>query len=515
MTGMIARPQTPENAAAAPPPLRARRLGLHAQHEVLVLMRVDCHVCRSEGLGAHAQVILAAGGREIVATLYQVSGDFLAADEAGLSEAAWERLGVAEGEPITARHADPVGLLSHVRSRVYGHRLEEGGLRAILTDIVAGRYSDVQIAAFVTACSMLALDEAETVALTRAMVDTGESLTWPERPIVDKHSVGGLPGNRTTPIIVAIVAAHGLTMPKTSSRAITSPAGTADTMETLAPINLGIEDIRRVVREESGCIVWGGAVSLSPADDILIRVERALDLDAEGQLVASVLSKKVAAGSSHLVLDIPVGPTAKVRSPEAARALSDRLLAVAGAFGLRTRIILSDGTAPVGRGIGPALEARDVLAVLQNAPDAPDDLRRRACTLAGALLELGGRVAEGDGARLAEATIADGRAWRKFQRICEAQGGMRVPPVAGHRRALPAGRSGVVVELNNRKLAKLAKLAGAPDDKAAGIEMHVRRGTAVRTGDPLCTVHAETRAELDYAFEYAAANRDCIVIAEP
>ena len=515
MTGMFIRPETPGNATTARPSLRARRLGLHAQHEALVLMRVDCHVCRSEGLAAHAQVILAAGGREIVATLYQVSGDFLSVDEAGLSEAAWERLGIAEGGPLTVRHADPVGSLSHVRSRIYGHRLAESSLRTILTDIVAGRYSDTQIAAFVTACTMLALDEAETVALTRAMVDTGERLTWPELPVVDKHSVGGLPGNRTTPIIVAIVAAHRLTMPKTSSRAITSPAGTADTMETLAPIDLGIEDIRRVVREEYGCIVWGGAVSLSPADDILIRVERALDLDAEGQLVASVLSKKVAAGASHLVLDIPVGPTAKVRSPEAAQALSQRLLAVADRFGLRTRIILSDGSAPVGRGIGPALEARDVLAVLQNAADAPEDLRRRACTLAGALLELGGRAAEGGGERMAEATLADGRAWAKFQRICEAQGGMRVPPVAGHRRQMLSSRSGRVIELNNRKLAKLAKLAGAPDDKAAGIEIHIRLGTAVRAGDPLCTVHAESRAELDYAFEYASANPDCIGIAEP
>ena len=190
------------------------------------------------------------------------------------------------------------------------------------------------------------------------MVDAGDRLTWSSEVVLDKHSVGGLPGNRTTPIVVAVVASHGLTMPKTSSRAITSPAGTADTMETLAPVDLDLPAIRRVVEREYGCVVWGGAVRLSPADDILIRVERALDIDSEGQLVASVLSKKIAAGSTHLVLDVPVGPTAKVRSVDAAHALSGALSDVAAAFGLKTNIVLSDGMQPVGRGIGPAPRQR-------------------------------------------------------------------------------------------------------------------------------------------------------------
>ncbi len=496
----------------AGPTLRARRLGVHTQHEAVVFMHKDCHVCRSEGLSPHAQIVLAAGDREIFATLYQVSSEILAVDEAGLSEAAWERLKVSEGERITARHPNTVESLSRVRSRIYGHRLDEAALRSILVDVVAGRYSDVHLASFITACSAFPLDQTETIALTRAMVEVGEQLSWPVKLIVDKHSVGGLPGNRTTPIVVAIVAALGLTMPKTSSRAITSPAGTADTMETLAPVDLQIQEIRRVVEEESGCIVWGGSVKLSPADDILIRIERALELDAEGQLVASVLSKKIAAGTSHLVLDVPVGPTAKVRSAEAAKTLSARLAAVADVFGLRTTIVLSDGMQPVGRGIGPALEAHDVLAVLQQSTGAPNDLRRRACTLAGALLELGGHATQGEGETLAERTLADGRAWTKFQRICEAQGGMRVPPVARQRRPLSATRSGRIDVLNNRKLAKLAKLAGAPDVKAAGIEMHVRLGDPVRAGDPLCTVHAETRGGLEYALDYAAANVDMVGI---
>lgn len=411
-------------------------------------------------------------------------------------------------------HPTPLESLSAVRSRIYGHNLEEASFRAIVQDVVDGKYSDIHLASFITACSARPLDLAEVLALTQAMVDAGDRLTWHSDLVVDKHCVGGLPGNRTTPIIVAIVASLGLTMPKTSSRAITSPAGTADTMETLAPVELDTAAIQRVVEQEGGCVVWGGAVRLSPADDIFIRVERALDLDAEGQLIASVLSKKIAAGSTHLVLDLPVGPTAKVRSRENANALAQGLVEIAGAFGLQSRVVLTDGLQPVGRGIGPALEANDVLAVLRCAPAAPQDLRQRAITLAGTLLELAGLAPRGEGEMMAARALDDGRAWTKFQRICEAQGGMRVPPSSSHQRPLLAQRAGHLSAIDNCKIARLAKLAGAPDAKAAGVELHVRVGDPIVAGQPLCTVHSEAPGELAYAFEYTIANEDIMAVGD-
>lgn len=495
------------------PTLRARRLRLHTQHEPVVIMRSDCHVCRSEGLAARSQVLLAAGDRAVQATLFQVDGDaLLAPDEAALSEAAWTLLGVQEGDPIHVSHPPTLESLSSVRRRIHGHRLDAEAMAGIVRDVVAGRYSEIHLSAFLTATAAWPLDGDETSHLTQAMIEAGDRLSWNAPIVVDKHSIGGLPGNRTTPIVVAIVAALGLTMPKTSSRAITSPAGTADTMETLTKVDLDIPAMRRVVEAEGGCLAWGGAVRLSPADDIFIRVERVLDIDTEGQLIASVLSKKIAAGSTHVVLDIPVGPTAKVRSEEAGRALGERLVETASRFGLTAVCLQSDGSQPVGRGVGPALEALDVLAVLQNDPDAPDDLRRRACTLAGAVLELAGAAAEGDGFGAAAQALADGRAWSKFQRICEAQGGLRVPPAAALRRPLAATRSGRVVHINNRKVARLAKLAGAPDAKAAGLAVEVRLGQEIAAGDPLLTVHAQTPGELAYALDYAAANLDLVEI---
>src|SRR6185369_12633680 len=325
----------------------------------------------SEGFESETRVSVTLGPRAILATLNVVTGPFLSVEDAGLSESAWQLLAAEEGAAVEFAHPAPLESLRHVRAKIHGRRLDAAALSAVVDDIAAGRYSDIHLASFLTACGGERLDRQEMIDLTSAMVASGERLEWHRSPIMDKHSVGGLPGNRTTLLIVPIVAAAGVTMPKTSSRAITSPAGTADTMETLAPVELDTAAIRRVVEREHGCIVWGGAVRLSPADDVLIRVERALDLDTEGQMIASVLSKKIAAGSTHLVIDVPVGPTAKVRSPEAGNALSRALANVAETFGLHTKFVLSDGSQPVGRGIGPALEARDVIAVLRCESGAP------------------------------------------------------------------------------------------------------------------------------------------------
>jgi thymidine phosphorylase len=315
-------------------------------------------------------------------------------------------------------------------------------------------------------------------------------------------------------LVVPIVAACGLRIPKTSSRAITSPAGTADAMETVAPVDLDVAAIRRVVERTGACIVWGGAVRLSPADDILIRVERPLDLDSQGQLVASVLSKKIAAGSTHVLVDVPVGPTAKVRSAAAAGELAHQLEQVGGALGLQVRVLQTDGLAPVGRGIGPALEARDVLAVLRNESAGPADLARRALLLAGELLEFGGAAPPGSGTARAADVLANGEAWRKFREICEAQGGFREPSQAPHRLPVTARRSGAVVAIDNRRLARIAKLAGAPQAPCAGLELHVRCGDFVERGQPLFTLHAESPGELAYAFEYAQVQADTVLVSE-
>lgn len=482
--------------------LQLRRAGIDTYRQPVVYMPADCHLCRAEGFSALTRVRISLGDRSIVATLNVLTeANWLQPDTAGLSDAAWHALSASTGDIGEFSHPEPPASASAIRAKVYGNRLDADSCKAIIEDAVSHRLSDLDLAAFITSCAGDNLDTSETIALARAMIGVGERLDWGAEPVLDKHCVGGLPGNRTTPIVVAIVSAAGHRIPKTSSRAITSPAGTADTMEVMTPVALDISAMRRVVETEGGCIVWGGGLDLSPADDILIRIERPLDFDSEGQLVASILSKKAAAGSTHVLIDMPVGVTAKVRTAADAEALSRRLSIVAEDIGLCLAVHQSDGMAPIGRGIGPALEAHDVLAVLRRSPEAPDDLRSRSLDIAGMLLELFGR--ETSGRARAEALLESGAAEAKFMAICAAQGGFSEPGKAPHLHIVSAERDGIVTSFDNRRISRIAKLSGAPGRKTSGVLLHVSLGAHVECGAPLYEIHAETPGELGWALEYA------------
>lgn len=494
--------------------LYAHRMGIDTYKQPVVFVRCDSEICRAEGFESLTRVHVAIDNhRFVVAILQTVSSDLLPKNKVGLSEYAWQVLNAKEGEVVKLSHPAHLESLSYVRGKIYGKELDHEQMRQIIHDIANNMYSDINIAAFIAGCTSQDLTTTEILNLTQAMINVGDKLSWPSVEVVDKHCVGGLPGNRTTMLVVPIVAAFGLTIPKTSSRAITSPAGTADTMEVLAPVMLDLPKMREVVEKENGCIVWGGSVDLSPADDILIRVERALNLDSDGQLVASVLSKKVAAGSSHVVIDIPIGPTAKIRDKKEAEKLKQNFDIVSKKLGLTIKIVFSDGTKPIGRGVGPALEAKDVVAVLQNKKDAPQDLRNQALFLAGQVLEFSPKVKKNQGLELATEILTSGKAWKKFQAICEAQGGMREIPKAKYTHTVAACQDGVVASINNRRLATIAKLAGAPRAKAAGIELHVNVGSKVNKDQPIFTIHAEAKGELKYAVSAIRSEHDVMQIA--
>ncbi|MDI3323317.1 thymidine phosphorylase family protein [Pontibacterium granulatum] len=498
------------------PPLKARRLGVDTHQELTIYLRADSAVCKSEGFTALSRVLVRSENKYIIATLNiitgDITGDMILPGEIGFSESAWKRLELNDGDSIWTSHPAPVASISHIRAKVYGHTLKREQFNDIVNDIVAGRYADVHLAAFITACGNDNMNNREITYLTEAMVNSGSKISWDLPLVVDKHCVGGLPGNRTTPIIVSILAASGLTVPKTSSRAITSPAGTADTMETLTNVSLSLDEMKKVVCEQGGCLAWGGSVRLSPADDLLIKVERVLDIDSEGQLIASVLSKKIAAGATHVLIDMPVGPTAKVRSQAAADKLADSFRKVAKSLGLTIDIMFTDGRQPVGYGIGPALEARDITAVLQNSENAPIDLKERAIAVAGAMLEMVTDITKGEGCKRARQLIDSGKAWEKFKQICEAQGGLREPPIAPYRFELIAHQHGWLHSVDNRRLSKVAKLAGAPADLAAGVEIHVKLGDEIHPNTPLLTIHAESAGELNYAVEYLEAHSETVQI---
>tara|TARA_R110001592_G_scaffold116060_2_gene317044 strand:- start:7447 stop:9033 length:1587 start_codon:yes stop_codon:yes gene_type:complete len=484
-------------------------MGIDTHQEPVVYMRSDCHICRSEGFTANSRVTLSYVDNSVIATLNVVDESILAEGTVGLSKIAIARLCANNGDVIQIGHAPVVTSLSSVRKKVFGHKLNRDELVEIIEDISAHRYTDIEIASFLSVCAGKRLDVDEIIGLTQAMVACGKRLGWPDQAmILDKHCIGGLPGNRTTPLVVSIVSAAGLVIPKTSSRAITSPAGTADTMESLTTVNLDIVDIQRVVAETNACLAWGGAVNLSPADDLLIRIEKALDLDGEGQLIASVLSKKIAAGSTHAVIDIPVGPTAKVRNKHDAERLASLFTQVGADCGIYIRCVITDGSQPVGRGIGPVEEARDVLSVLQggsiqqNGKNELQDLRERSLCLSAHLFSLASGESFENCLIKAKSILDEGKAWQQFKRIVNAQGGLKILSSAKYQHIEYAQTEGNLIAIDNRQLARLAKLAGAPSTLTAGLRLHVRVGDKVSNDVALFTLMSESTGERDYALDF-------------
>jgi thymidine phosphorylase len=492
--------------------LTIRRVGIDTWRESVAYLHRDCPVVRAEGFQALSKISVRANGMSIAAVLNVVDDARIVAPcDLGLSEDAFARLAVAEGHPAQVEHAEPPPSIVALHRKIGGDRLGREEIFAIVQDIAAARYSKIELAAFVVATHQNELDREEVVHLTEAMISVGHRLHWREDvgtgPVVDKHCIGGIPGNRTSMLAVPIVAAHGMWCPKTSSRAITSPAGTADTMEVLARVDLPMERLVQIVRATRGCVAWGGTAGLSPADDILISVERPLAIDSPGQMVASILSKKAAAGSTHLLLDIPVGPSAKVRSMPEAQRLKRLFEHVAAHLGLALDAMITDGRQPIGRGIGPVLEARDVMRVLENHPEAPPDLRDKALRLAGRMIEFDPDVRGGDGWRIARDILESGRALERMNAIIDAQGRRAQPLLPGPlTHEVRAAGDGVVTAIDNLRMARIARLAGAPQMPGAGADLMKKLGDPVRQGELLYRVHAEIEADLGFARHLAEAD---------
>ena len=484
--------------------LTVRPLAIDTFRENTVLLSRDCRALRPERLAGVRKVEVSAGGRTLMASVVICDDPALVGpDEAGLTEPAFRRLGVPAGAAVRITPAPPPKGAAALRAKIAGETLTDDQVEEVVHDLADHRWSDIEISAFLVACASFMTAE-ETLALTRAMAGAGRRLSWNRLLVADKHCIGGVPGNRTSLIVAPVAAAHGLITPKTSSRAITSPAGTADTMEVLARVDLDEDEMRAVVERCGGCIVWGGRVNLSPVDDVLISVERPLSLDTPEQMVASILSKKLAAGSTHLLLDLPVGPGAKMRDPEAALRLRKLFEFVADRVGLKVEVVETDGSQPIGRGVGPALEARDVLAVLRGEPGAPGDLKEKSIRLAGRLIELDPDCPGGSGEARARELIASGEALRKLEAIAGAQG---PSPLAGGLTPgrlvceIPAARDGTVTGVDCLRIARIARLAGAPSDPGAGLDLLKRRGEQVRRGEPLYRLHAEDPSDFALACE--------------
>ena len=388
--------------------------------------------------------------------------------------------------------------LSYIKKKLDRGRLNKTEINEIVKDIVENRLTEVEITYFVSGCYVNGMSLYESAYLTEAIVDNGKKLNLNKYPILDKHSISGVPGNRTTMIIIPIITAMGYIMPKTSTRSITSASGTSDTFEVLAPVEHSVSEIRKIIHKVGGCMVWGGALELASADDKLIKVEKTISLDPEGIMLASILAKKSSVGATHVILDIPWGKGSKVESMNVAKRLRRKFEILGKLLGMEIRTIFSDGRQPVGNGIGPALEARDVLLVLQNK--GPQDLKEKAVKMASILLAM---VGVKKSYAKALGVLESGLACKKMKEIIKAQGGN--PKISAEKIKIgkckyevKSKNSGIVKEISNKNLVKIAKAAGAPEDKGAGIYLNVKLGDKIKKNQLLFTIYSENSKKLQY-----------------
>ncbi len=493
------------------PQLKIRRVNLDTGRENVVVMSRRSKALRPEVFRGFSRVELRCNSKTLLATLLITDDGLVGVDEIGLAEPAFRRFSEPAGSLVTVTPAIAPDSLDAVRAKIQGHALSADEITTIVDDISHYRYSDMEIAAFLIGSASF-MTSNELLALSRAMAQAGTQLKWSQPIIVDKHCIGGIPGNRTSMVVVPIVAAHGLTIPKTSSRAITSPAGTADTMEVLARVDLGVDEMKEVVNACHGCLVWGGHVNLSPADDILISVERPLSVDTREQMVASIMSKKLAAGSTHLLIDLPVGPAAKLTTAMEAMRLRKLFEFVGDHFGIAVEVITTDGRQPIGNGIGPVLEAEDVMTVLSNALGAPVDLREKSLRLAAHLLEYDPELRGGSGYSRARELLDSGAALKQMHKIIDAQGPSACRTDLGTLTAdIPAPQDGVIAAIDCLRLNRLARSAGAPIDKGAGIKIFKKIGDRVEKGEPLYRIYAYDAPEFELAITATKADTGYVV----
>ncbi|MCD6227272.1 AMP phosphorylase [Candidatus Micrarchaeota archaeon] len=454
------------------------------------------------GVYPNFRVKLVKGKQSVVASV-DLGEKFVSPGEIGVFKEVADALGLKDGDKVKIEHIPRPPSLDYIKKKMDGKTLKQNEINQIIDDLMANRLSQAELAAFITSVYIRTLNDDEIVYLTDAVAHSGEILDLGKSPVVDKHSIGGVNG-RVTMVLVPILAAAGLWVPKTSSRSITSAAGTADSMEVFAPVDINIDELKKIVLKTHGAIVWGGGMNLASADDKLIKIRHPFSLDPKGVLLASILAKKKSVGSQYVIIDMPVGRGAKIQDIKVAKDLARDFINIGSRLDMKIEVAITDGSDPIGNGVGPALEAVDVLKVLSG--EGPRDLREKSCLLAGKVFEMTGKVKVGKGFDMAQKYIDSGKALSKFREIIDAQGGngnVKVEDVSigPYKYEVLAGRSGRVSHVDNKILSHLARAAGAPIDKSAGLYLHCEKGDKVHKGDVLFEIYAESEGKLDYAIK--------------
>lgn len=427
--------------------------------------------------------------------IVDVIKDLIKPSQVAVSQEVQDKMNLKRGQKIELILAESPKSLQFIKDKLNNKMLTQNQIMQIIDDIVSNALSEAEIALFVSAMYKSKMSMKEVTYLIKAISKTGNSLNLNKKYVVDKHCIGGIPGNRTTPLVVSICAAAGLIIPKTSSRAITSPAGTADVIEAIADIDFPVKELKKIVMKTNGCMVWGGGLGLVPADSKIIHIEKTLKIDPQSQLLASIMSKKLSVGSNYILIDIPYGKTAKVNKKKALE-LKRKFQYLGRYFNKKLKVVLTDGSQPIGNGIGPILELIDIVSILEPTKKGPRDLEEKAIFLSAQILELSGKFQKGEGKKLAREILNSGEAFKKFKEIIKAQNGdikkLDCLEVGKYKKTIYCKKGAKVLSIDNKAINQLARVAGCPADKKAGLYLHCKKGDVIKKKDPILTIYAET-----------------------
>jgi AMP phosphorylase len=487
--------------------LKIKILDIYASMPIVIL-----HPISALDLGAQNNDRLEVKNETIDSVfVLDTSKSYVTEDQLGIFKDIAKELSLKDGDDVIVNLQNPPIALKHIMNKVKNKTLEQQEIVEIVKAINKNSLSEVELSAFVTGVYINGLNLEETNFLCDTLVNIGDRIDFGENIILDKHSIGGING-RVSMILTPIIASLGYKIPKTASRSITSAAGTADSMEVLAPVSFDVDQIKEIINKTGGVVAWEGKFDLCPVDNKLIDVEHALGINPEGIMIASILSKKKSIGSTHLVIDIPVGRDVKVKDKENGERLAKKFISISDSLGIKTKVVLTDGDKPCGAFFGPALEAKNVLELLEGKYE--DSVLEKACLLSGELLELVGKAKSGEGYLLAKEVVTSGKALEKFKEIITAQGGTIFKsedvPKAKLTKKIYSSVSGKISNFDVSKITHIAKLLGCPKSIEAGIVLLCNVGDSIKENDPILEFHSNNDEKITSAMEYFNNNNPVI-----
>jgi AMP phosphorylase len=481
--------------------LKIKNLNWSAGRPVVILNK---KTAKKINVFANDRISLKKNSKKIYA-IVDIFSKLIRKNEIGISIELTKILKLKNKDSVEVSSSELSNATFLIRKKMRGKKLNQKEIDYLISEITQNTLTEAEIAYFTAAEKLNGMSMKEITGLTKAMIKNGATIKFNKKYIADKHCIGGIAGNRTTPLVVAICSSAGLTIPKTSSRAISSASGTADVIETISNVELPLRRIKRIVEKIGACIVWGGSLGLAPSDDKIIRVERLLGLDIEPQLIASILSKKISVGSKYVLLDIPYGRDTKATSLKKARDLGKKFNKISKKFNLKLKIVYTNGIEPIGNGIGPVLEMLDVLAVLKNFPEAPKDLRDKSLFLSSELMKLCGIK---NSRKKAEEILSTGKAYEKFKEIVNEQNQTNdferrtsLLKPAKIKKLISAGKTGKIVRISNKDINSLCRILGTPETISAGVYFHKHIGP-VKKGDRLITLYSESKSKMKDALNF-------------